>query len=442
MAEKEKKWLENPAVVIDHGATRCTVGMAGEKFPRAVLPTVVGRPKESVAARIPDLKNFYIGSEAELKGDKILLLRHPLYKGMIDNWDDMAKIWDCIYSKHLRINPEDHPVLLTEAPLVPIINREKMCQVMFETFNPPAMYIAIHQVLFLYATGQLDGLVLDSGHDVTYAVPIYKGYSISKAITRLNFGGRDLTYILAKSLASKSGDNCVRRQSKYGSTSGDAKSNLWEEVARNVKERYCYVAADFQAEMKKLQAESQDSRSNVSKKITQTYELPDGKTVNIEAERFMIPEGLFQPSMINEPDSLGFHQAVHESIQKIKDHNNSNTNIQEISQLQKSMYNNIYLCGRNCLFPGLKERLKNEIQKCASNSMGSVSVRVKHAPEGSNPNGPVPSAWVGGSILASLPTFQNMWISRQQYDEWGPSIVHQKCVQGTPDGESSTALEY
>ncbi|XP_046396505.1 actin-3-like [Ischnura elegans] len=439
MTDEAKKWLDKPAVVIDHGATKCVIGMGGETHPRTTVPTVVGRPKESVAMRIPDLKSCYIGSEAELKGDKILNLRHPLYHGMVDNWDDMAKVWGHIFSKHLRVNPEDHPMLLTEAPLVPIINREKMCQVMFETFNPPAVYIGIHQVLFMYATGKLDGIVLDSGHDLTYCVPIYKGYSISRAITRLNFGGRDLTDYLAKSLASKCGEKCVRRQSRYGSAGGDAKVGVWEAVARKIKENYCYVAADYKQEWTKMKFEEKGHAKG--EKITQTYELPDGQVVNIDSERFKVPESLFQPELIGQPDSPALHQAIHLSIEKLHDKMPTVEVDADIAELQKTLYSNVYLTGGNCRFPGITERMRSEIYKHANRTTGlSLPVNVIGVPDadGYSSASPVPSAWLGGSILSSLSSFQDMWISRKEYDETGPSIVHQKCVQATPDGDHSS----
>ncbi|KAF5922150.1 actin-related protein T3 [Diceros bicornis minor] len=364
-------------VVIDNGSGVIKAGLAGSREPQFVYPNIIGRAKgQSLAAE--GALGLCVGDQAQDRRSS-LSISYPVERGLITSWGDMEIMWNHIYEANLKLKPCDGPVLITEPALSPLANRQQITEVFFEHLGVPAFYMSIQGVLALFAAGFTTGFVLNSGAGITQCVPIFEGYCLPHGVQQIGLAGLDLTNYLMMLLK----DHGIMLLS-----AADRK------IVADIKETSCYVAMNFEEEM----AKKPDC-------IEREYQLPDGKTIKLHEQLFHCPEALFSPCLMN-LESPGIDKMCFSSIMRCD------------TDLRNSFFSNIILAGGSTSFPGLDKRLVKDIAKVVP---ANTPVQVIAPPERKI------SVWMGGSILASLSAFQDMWITAAEFKEVGPNIVHQRC---------------
>jgi actin-related protein len=324
-------------------------------------------------------KEYFVGFEARAKSD-LLNLRQPIENGIVASWEDIEKLWNHTFYNELMTAPDEHAVVVTEKPMCPRMNRERMVQIMFETFNVRGFYSGVQGVLALFSLGKTTGVVWDAGQGYSFTVPIYEGYGLPHAIMRNGVSGSDLTNLMIKMLVE----------------AGFEQDNLNPLEVKVMKEQVCNVALDYQAEMQK---------SDGAKAARVYFQLPDGVEVNYGTESMRCPEALFTPSIAGS-QSEGIQQLIHTSLERCD------------TDIRKELYSSIVLCGGTSMFRGLPERMEKEIVALATPQM---KVNVIATPERKN------AVWLGGSVLGSLEAFPQMMIDRAEFRDEGVQIVHRKC---------------
>ncbi|XP_006885877.1 PREDICTED: actin-related protein T2 [Elephantulus edwardii] len=370
--------LDCPAVIFDNGSGLCKAGLSGEIGPRHVISSLIGHPKLKVPSSGVHQKKYFVGEEALYKTD-CLDLHYPIERGLVTNWDDVEKLWRHLFEWELGVKPSDQPVLMTETSLNPRENREKTAEIVFETFNVPAFYLSDQAVLALYSSACITGLVVDSGDGVTSTVPIFEGYSLPHAVNKLYVAGKDITEQLTQLLLAS---NCTFQLT------------LYKTLVNDIKEKLCYVALEPDTE-----------RCKKPEEVLKEYRLPDGNIIHLGSQLCQVPEALFTPDLLG-IYSPGLPKMVSSSIMKCD------------GDIQKLLFREIVLSGGSTLFLGLDDRLLRELEQLATKG---TPIKITGPPDRWF------STWIGASIVTSLNSFKQMWVTAADFKEFGTSVVQRRC---------------
>ncbi|CAL9730188.1 centractin [Monosporozyma unispora] len=376
--------LYNQPIVFDNGSAVVKAGFSGESKPKLFEYNIVGKPKYDKVMNHGLPNDTYVGNQAQ-KHRGLLKLRKPMDRGMVKHWDDMELLWSHIFEDSLQLNwksneLEEHPLLITEAPLNPEENRESMCEVLFEKFSFDALYVAPPSVLSLYANGQTSGCIIDCGDGYCSSTPIYEGFTLPSTIRRVDLGGRDLTEQL---------QFYIRKTIGMSLFTGSE-----QEIVRTIKEKAGYVALNY------TQEELDYKDDTFGSKETE-FKLPDGQIISLGKAKYRIPEILFNPMIIHsECDSIP--TMVTQSLNLVD------------MDLRPVLRSNIVMSGATTMFKGFGDRLLNEIATLTPNES---EIRI------TAPSQRKYMAWIGGSIFANSFAFKKLLLNKKSWDE-DPKLVH------------------
>ncbi|KAJ2062442.1 NuA4 histone acetyltransferase subunit [Coemansia sp. S146] len=457
------------ALVIDVGSTWTRAGFAGEDLPRALFPSHVGYieseadiadiPEESKAAspgpadadvemgdasaiadahkqqaegdsrvaekgetRKQKIREYFVGDTESSTWRSGMEIGGPLEQGLVNDWDVYEKIWEYAFKSRLHVRPEEHPVMVSEAAWNTSPLRAKLVEMAFEKFNSPAFYVCKTPVLSAFGAGKHTALVVDVGGQMTSTCAVYEGFCLTKSLVKQEVGGEliseqilerlkeeykyeltPLFDIKSKAPVETLQQPVVSRYGREGTTASYLKDMRLRAV-QEFKESVCeFIERPYDAAL-------------VNSKPQKPFEFPDGFNVSVGALRYALPEILFNPNqfLTRRPKRLenvglmGVHEMAVRSV------------LTSDVDLRPQLLNNVVLAGGSSLFPCFCDRMSVMLQDaCPGSRIKFFSLNSKTERKS--------TAWLGGSILASLGTFHQLWISRAEYDEHGASIVDKKC---------------
>lgn len=364
---------ETKALVVDTGTGYFKCGFAGDLWPLYVVSPTFGKPTWEAGS---NQRETFVGKELQNSSIPSALI-NPVRHGTVVDWNSVQDILKCIFKAEMKIQPEDHAILMSVPPLCSTTDKEKYAEMLFEGFHMPAIHLAYQSHLSMYSYGKTSALVVESGHGVSYVVSICEGYILHSITGKVDYAGSDITCYLMKLL----------------NESGNAFTEHQLSTIQDLKEKCCHTSLDLKQDLS-LPVEKQQV----------DYKLPDGQFITVGKERFLCAEALFKPVLFGSQQQ-GLLQLTLTCLK------NCNADI-----IRKTL-GNILLCGGSTMMEGFAERFQKEL----ATMLPHDSPIVAASPQRKS------AVWIGGSILASLNSFQDLWVHRYEYEEYGSTCIFKKC---------------
>jgi len=382
----ENETLQNLVIDIGTGLLKC--GFAGDDGPRAIFKNMIGKPRSDSVGLVHGSsggsgQKVFVGEEAANNAG-VLDITYVCENGIVQSREALECVLEQAIVTELRVSPSDYNVLLTEAPLNPDKNRIMMMELCFDTIKVAGAQVQIQAVLALYASGRTTGLVFDSGDGVSHTVPVFKGYGIKHAVGSSKVAGREVSQQVLNVL-SKESDVDLRNES----------NGL--EIAREIKENICRVALNYEEELAKIK---EDESLGVK------YVLKDGSEIVCRELVLTPPEILFKP------DEFGLQRP---SLRAVLNKTIQGVNI----DTRKEFFNNTVLSGGTTCLKDYVPRFEKEYKEIVP-QIARSEIKITTPPDRTV------SVFIGGSILATLATFQQQWITAEEWAENGTSIISRK----------------
>ncbi|XP_011496887.1 PREDICTED: actin-related protein 6 isoform X2 [Ceratosolen solmsi marchali] len=347
----------------------------------------------------------FIGNQIEECRDVSgLYFMLPLQKGYLINWDVQKTVWDYIFSKECcPINLSHTSLIITEPPFNFPSVQEAMAEIFFEEYEISSLLRINPSTLSCYNYRHKNPtskccIIVDIGYSFSHIIPFVNDMKIKAGIRRIDVGGKLLTNHLKEILSYR-------------------QLHVMDEtyVVNQVKEDSCFVSQNFYNDMETAKLKIEDNT------IVKDYVLPDFTTIRrgyltdagttldqqvlrMNNERFSIPEILFHPSDVG-IRQMGIPEAIMDCLKACEE------------ETWPHLLSNIVLIGGSSKFPGLQNRVLNEVR-----SLAPIDYTIKvHLPED-----PITYSWEGGKLLSKDPGYSNLIVKREEYEEEGHALCYDK----------------